>query len=132
MKSVIAILAILFSMNSFAAHFKTCDWNGNKRRFVVPNKEALELIRDSLKVQGAPEDKIKEVESIVLLEEESSASESPSVCDLVSKAYRVSSEKCKRSFRTEGFLYLMKMDKKAIEDSRFDCKVGLNIRLLFY
>jgi hypothetical protein len=132
MKIAILILTILFSLSSYSAEYKTCNWNGNKKKFVVPNNETVELIQDALKVRAITPEKIKELEEIILSEELSSSAVNPSVCDLVSKNYRVSSDKCKKTFGTNAFLFLMNSNTNAVIGPDLTCKIGLNISLLFY
>ncbi len=123
MKALAAIALLLLSLNALSAQVQDCKYGSTTlKNVVVLNDAGAESIQKILDTKKSLEEK-KDLIKRVLYIETVSIGDGKSVCELATKQYNVSEEKCMRVMKSSDLLSVILEDASDI-DLSLNCRIG--------
>jgi hypothetical protein len=129
MKILICLLAMSFSLNSFSAEVKNCLIQGKKiNNIIVPSNTTIKSIDLVLKSDKSRAEKEKSILANLYVEAVS-IGDGKSMCDLATKKYNISQEKCEAVLTTTDTIHdLFSADFKNVST---ECNIGVSAHFFF-
>lgn len=131
MKKMTAAVLFLISANAFSAQIQNCTFEQGTivRNVVLLNdtgNSGIQEILSSKKTDDEKKDQIKRIFYIETL----SVGDGKSVCELATKQYNVTKEKCEKVMKSRDMLALTLEETDAADNISLECKIGVNAKLL--
>lgn len=128
MKVLMVFVALIFSLQSFAASLAYCSYGGKTMHVVIPSAKTGKALDKVLKSNKSNQEKVTEISSI-LFKEATSTQDENNFCELsVGKYKNVTEEKCLKALTTRDMGENM-VDEYDLHEISTRCKVGVNAML---
>ncbi|MBC7538752.1 MAG: hypothetical protein H7281_08025 [Bacteriovorax sp.] len=131
MKKMTAALLLLLSVNAFSAQIQNCKFEQgtNIRNVVILNDKGNSSIQKILSSSKSTDEKKDQIKRILFIESVS-IGDGNSVCELASKQYKVTEEKCQKVMKSSDLLSLTLEETDESDNISLECKIGVNAKLL--
>jgi len=128
MKTVLASLVLLLSASAMSAEIIDCQIDGVVvKNVVVPSAQATSSIQSVLDSDKELAVKKQTIRSLIFIES-ASIGDGDSLCDLATKQYKVSSEKCSKVTGSRDLAESV-IDSDDL-DASLECKIGVSAQML--
>lgn len=128
MKALSAIALLFLSVNAFSAQVQDCKIGDTiLKNVVILNNEGAESIQKILDSSKSLEEKKDLIKRIIYIET-LSIGDGKSVCELATKQYNVTEEKCMKVMKSKDLISVILEDATDI-DLSLNCRIGAEAKI---
>lgn len=130
MKVLTATALMIFSLNAFSASIQDCQVDSTKLKGIVVLNDVGNSKIQEIKNSNNSEQGKKELIKSILYIESLSIGDGKSFCDLASKEYKVTEEKCLKVMKSRDLISSILEEYDESENIKLECVIGVNAKLL--
>lgn len=130
MKALTTTALMFLSLNAFSASIQECQVDSTKLKGIVVLNEAGNSKIEEIKKLNKSELEKKDLIKTILYIESVSIGDGKSFCELASKEYKVTEEKCLKVMKSRDLISSILEEYDESENIELECVIGVNAKLL--